>query len=214
MRKHPGLFLTIIILAAAAALVKQNMVDGVVVAAALLTGFALQRRWWEAASRASAFAAGVVGSVLAALIGADGKLAAIGSLLVQEKIDAGTLQGNMLVPIELLEPILDAMLKTGKANRPVRPWLGFYTAEAGSRIAVAGLAPRGPAERAGVLVGDIIAEVGGAAPSGLADLWRRVWSAGPVGAVVRLKVLRNGKSMEFSLSSADRSDFLKKPHLH
>lgn len=59
------------ILAAAAALVKQNMVDGVVVAAALLTGFALQRRWWEAASRATAFAAGVVGSVLAALIGAD-----------------------------------------------------------------------------------------------------------------------------------------------
>ena len=37
----------------------------------------------------------------AALIGADGRLAAIGSLLVQEKIDAGTIQGNMLVPIDL-----------------------------------------------------------------------------------------------------------------
>ena len=59
-----------------------------------------------------------------ALIGADGKLAGIGSLLVQEKIDAGTIQGNMIVPIDLLEPILDDMTKTGRANRPTRPWLG------------------------------------------------------------------------------------------
>ena len=53
----------------------------------------------------------------AALIGADGKLAAIGSLLVQEKIDAGTIQGNMLVPIDLLGPILDDMVKTGRVQR-------------------------------------------------------------------------------------------------
>jgi hypothetical protein len=59
------------VLAAAAALVKQNMADGMVVAAALLTGLALQRRWWEAASRATAFGAGVVSSVLVALICAE-----------------------------------------------------------------------------------------------------------------------------------------------
>src|SRR4030088_74762 len=53
----------------------------------------------------------------AALIGSDGKLLGIGSLLVQEKIDSGTLQGNMLVPIDLLEPILDDMVKTGRSRR-------------------------------------------------------------------------------------------------
>ena len=52
-----------------------------------------------------------------ALIGADGKLAALGSLLVQEKIDGGTLQGNMLVPIDLLEPILDDMTEAPAARR-------------------------------------------------------------------------------------------------
>ena len=58
-----------------------------------------------------------------ALIGADGKLAGIGSLLVQEKIDASTLQGNMIVPIDLLAPILDDMTKTGRAAaRRVRGW--------------------------------------------------------------------------------------------
>ena len=56
----------------------------------------------------------------AALIGADGKLLGIGSLLVQEKVDASTLQGNMIVPIDILAPILDDMVKLGRPNRPSR----------------------------------------------------------------------------------------------
>ena len=149
-----------------------------------------------------------------ALIGPDGRLAAIGSLLVQEKIDAGTIQGNMLVPIDLLEPILDTMLKAGRAGRPSRPWLGMYTTDAGERLVIAGLAPGGPAERAGAKVGDAVLEVAGQKPRSLADLWRKVWDLGPPGAVVSLKVSRNGKSSEVRITSADRNDFLKKPHLH
>jgi len=149
-----------------------------------------------------------------ALIGADGRLAAIGSLLVQEKIDAGTIQGNMLVPIDLLEPILDEMLKTGRASRPSRPWLGMYTTDAGERLVIAGLAPGGPAERAGAKVGDAVLEVAGAKPKSLADLWRKIWQLGPSGAVVPLKLARNGKISEVRIASADRGDFLKKPHLH
>ena len=150
----------------------------------------------------------------AALIGADGKLAAIGSLLVQEKIDAGTIQGNMLVPIDLLGPILDDMVKTGRVQRPPRPWLGMYTTEAGERLVIAGLAPGGPAERAGARVGDAVLEVAGAKLKTLADLWRKVWDLGPSGAVVPLKLARNGKVYEVRIVSADRADFLKKPHLH
>ena len=149
-----------------------------------------------------------------ALIGADGRLAAIGSLLVQEKIDAGTIQGNMLVPIDLLEPILDPMVKTGRTSRPPRPWLGMYTTDAGERLVIAGLAPGGPAERAGARVGDAVLEVAGMKPRSLADLWRKVWDLGPSGAVVRLKVSRNGKTSEVRIASGDRNDFLKKPHLH
>jgi len=149
-----------------------------------------------------------------ALIGADGKLAAIGSLLVQEKIDAGTIQGNMLVPIDLLGPILDDMVKTGRVQRPPRPWLGMYTTEAGERLVIAGLASGGPAERAGARVGDAVLEVAGAKPKTLADLWRKVWDLGPSGAVVPLKLARDGKINEVRIASADRADFLKKPHLH
>jgi S1-C subfamily serine protease len=149
-----------------------------------------------------------------ALIGADGKLAGIGSLLVQEKVDASTLQGNMIVPIDLLAPILDDMTKTGRASRAPRPWLGMYATEAGERLVVAGLAPGAPAERAGMRVGDAVIEVGGAKPTSLADLWRRVWAHGTPGAIVPLKLARGGKIIEARLTSADRADFLKKPHLH
>jgi S1-C subfamily serine protease len=149
-----------------------------------------------------------------ALIGADGRLAGIGSLLVQEKIDAGTIQGNMIVPIDLLEPILDDMLKKGRASRTPRPWLGMYTTEAGERLVVAGLAPGGPAERAGMKIGDAILEVAGAKPKSLGDLWRKIWKLGPPGAVVSLRLARGGKISEVNLTSADRGDFLKKPHLH
>ena len=149
-----------------------------------------------------------------ALIGSDGKLLAIGSLLVQEKVDAGMLQGNMLVPIDLLEPILDDMVKLGKAKRESHPWLGMYTTEAGSKLVVAGLAPEGPADRAGVKVGDIVVDVAGHKPKSLADLWRRVWRLGPCGTEVPFKLLRKSALMDVRIRSADRSDFLKKPHLH
>jgi S1-C subfamily serine protease len=149
-----------------------------------------------------------------ALIGSDGRLLGIGSLLVQEKVDAGTLQGNMIVPIDLLQPILDDMLKLGRPDRPPRAWLGMYTTEAQPRLVIAGLAPAGPAERAGLKIGDVVSEVGGRKPRSLADLWRNVWRAGPAGSEIAFRVLRNGKPREVVVRSADRSDFLKKPHLH
>src|SRR3954453_8071657 len=84
-----------------------------------------------------------------ALIGAEGKLLALGSLLVQEKVDGGVLQGNMRWPIPLLEPILEDMLKTGRSSRAPRPWLGLYATEAGARPLVARPPPPRPAQGGG-----------------------------------------------------------------
>ncbi len=149
-----------------------------------------------------------------AMIGSDGKLLAIGSLLVQEKVDAGTLQGNLLVPIDLLAPILEDMLRLGRPAQPPRGWLGLYTTEAGGKLVVAGVAPGGPAERGGIKVGDIVLEVAGEKPDSLADLWRAVWALGPPGSDVPLKLMRKSATVNTRLRSADRQDFLKKPHLH
>jgi S1-C subfamily serine protease len=114
----------------------------------------------------------------------------------------------------LLEPILEDMTKTGRSARAPRPWLGLYATEAGARLVVAGLAPNGPAEKAGVKVGDVIVDVDGDKPLTLADLWRRVWRVGPPGVEVHLKLFRKDRAVDARLLSGDRSDFLKKPHLH
>jgi hypothetical protein len=60
----------------------------------------------------------------------------------------------------------------------------------------------------------MVLAIGGEKPASLADLWRRLWRSGPVGTSVRLKLRRKETLREVALQSADRSDFLKKPHLH
>jgi S1-C subfamily serine protease len=90
----------------------------------------------------------------------------------------------------------------------------MYTTEAGAKLVVAGIAPGAPAERAGVKVGDIIVDVAGEKPSSLADLWRRVWRLGPSGTQVPVKLQRKSRLVDVNMVSADRNQFLKKPHLH
>src|SRR5258705_6216920 len=85
----------------------------------------------------------------AALIGGDGRLLGIGSLMVQEELGGRSVQGNMFVPIDLLEPILEDMVKLGRTRRPARPWLGLYATEGKGHVGVSGLAGGGPAKTPG-----------------------------------------------------------------
>jgi len=149
----------------------------------------------------------------AALIGSDGQLLGIGSLLVQEALDGEPVQGNMFVPIDLLAPIFDDMLKFARPARPPRPWLGMYAAESEQQLIVSGLARGGPAESAGVHLGDVVHEVAGERVTGLGDLFRKVWRLGPAGVDVPLTVARDSKLTQVCVRSADRSEFLKKPLL-
>jgi len=120
----------------------------------------------------------------------------------------------MMVPIDLLEPILEELLAHGQASRPPRPWLGMYTTEASGQLMVGGLAKGGPADRAGVRQGDLVLEVAGQRTAGLADLFRKIWSVGPAGTEVPLTLARDGSLVRIRVRSANRNDLLKKPRLH
>jgi S1-C subfamily serine protease len=150
----------------------------------------------------------------APLVDFDGRVVGIGSLLVQEEADGKAVQGNMFVPVDLLAPILDALVTTGRSPIPARPWLGMYTQEADDQLVVAGLAEGGPAQRAGAQPGDLILEVAGERVSTLADLMRKIWRLGPAGTEVVLTLGRDGDVVRIPVHSADRGDFLKKPRLH
>ena len=62
----------------------------------------------------------------AALVDAAGKLLGIGSLRLQMSRNGETADINMVVPIDLLRPILDDLLTRGQVNKPPRPWLGAF----------------------------------------------------------------------------------------
>jgi S1-C subfamily serine protease len=150
----------------------------------------------------------------AALISGEGRLVGIGSLMVQEELSGRNVQGNMMVPIDLLEPILEDLLKLGRAKRAARPWLGVYATEVKGHVVVSGLAEGAPAERAGVQVGDIVIEVGGARVGGLADLFRKIWNLGAAGVEVPMTLVREGSVSRLRVASIDRQDLLRKPSLH
>ena len=151
----------------------------------------------------------------AALIGLDGRLQGVGSLFIQD-VQEGDVprEGNMFVPIDLLGPILDDLLKFGKVDNPPRPWLGMYTTEAEGTVVVAGLARGAPAHRADLQVGDVVLNVADAPVTDLADMFRRIWALGPVGTVIPLTVSRDGDEVRIRVHSADRSEFLKSPGVH
>jgi len=150
-----------------------------------------------------------------ALIGSAGELLGIGSLQVQQAREGGQAEHlNMIVPIDLLKPILDDLLTMGRVNRPPRPWLGLYATEIENRIVIAGLAGRGPAERADLRTGDVVLAVAGAQVQDLAGLFRRVWSLGQAGIEVPITVYRDGRTFEVKVESSDRGKFLKAPSLH
>ena len=149
----------------------------------------------------------------AAMLDAQGRLVGIGSLFVEQSIGEERVQANMFVPIDLLEPILDDLLRFGRSPRPARPWLGMYAAEADEQLVVGALAKGGPAESAGVKAGDIVLEVAGERASGLADLFRKTWRLGSAGVEVPLTLARNAEIVRVKVRSADRGDFLRKPAL-
>jgi S1-C subfamily serine protease len=149
----------------------------------------------------------------AALVDADGKLLGIGSLRLQMSRNGETADINMVVPIDLLPPILDDLLTRGQVSKPPRPWLGAFAAESNGEVVVMSVAEGGPAAQAGLRPGDIISDIRDGEVDGLADFYRKVWESGSAGAEVPMRIVRAGRETWLRVKSADRGSFLRKPQL-
>jgi S1-C subfamily serine protease len=149
-----------------------------------------------------------------ALISPQGELIGIGSLQLERAREGKSEHLNMVVPIDLLKPILDDLRKFGRVNKPARPWLGVYSTEIEDKIVVVGIAPRGPAARAELKTGDVILAVKGETVSTLASFYRKVWALGQAGVEVPLTLYREGVTFEVGVNSSDRAKFLKAPQMH
>jgi S1-C subfamily serine protease len=120
----------------------------------------------------------------------------------------------MVVPIDLLPPILDDLLRLGRPRKPARPWLGLYAIDVDGAVTVSMVVPRGPAAKAGIGRGDRVVAVGDQPVARSADFFRAVWQTGDAGVLVPLALDRNGKRVDVAVRSVDRRSMLLKPRMH
>jgi len=150
-----------------------------------------------------------------ALIGSQGELLGIGSLQLERTRDGGRAEPiNMIVPIDILKPVFEDLIKFGHTKRPARPWLGLYSTELDNHIVIAGVAKRGPAKRAELKIGDIVLAVAGKVVKDLAHFYHQIWSLGSAGVNVPLTIHREGDTFDVEIRSGERTQYLKQPSVH
>ena len=147
----------------------------------------------------------------AALINKEGELIGVGSLFVMDALTPGEkLPGNMFVPVDLLVPVLDEMVRTGSQKGARRPWLGVNSLEEDGRVKVMHVNEESPADKAGVVPGDIILSVNGEPVESLEKFYGKLWRPGAEpGHEVRLTLLHGVSLKEVTVRSIDRRDFMR-----
>jgi S1-C subfamily serine protease len=145
----------------------------------------------------------------AALINKEGKLIGVGSLAVGDAMGGRQLPGNMFVPIDLLKPILGDLIAQGHVQDKPRPWLGLNTQDLQGKLLVTRVSPDSPADKAGLIEGDIILGVRGEQFKGHAEFYKKLWSSGDAGAVVVLDVLKGIEVRKLDVKSIDRESYLR-----
>src|SRR5688572_10464455 len=146
----------------------------------------------------------------AALINKEGELVGVGSLFVMDALTPGEkLPGNMFVPVDLLKPVLDEMVKTGSQRDSQRPWVGVNSREEDGRVKVMQVSEESPAQRAGIAAGDIILQVNGEAVENLEAFYRKLWNGAP-GTEFRLTVLHGTAVKEIVVRSIDRKEYVRR----
>jgi S1-C subfamily serine protease len=150
-----------------------------------------------------------------ALISERGELVGIGSLQLETMTEGATLRpANMMVPIDLLKPVLADIRAYGRVNKPARPWLGLYSTEVDDKVVVADVASNGPGALAELKSGDVILAVKGEPVATLLEFYRKLWALGSAGVEVPLTLHSHGVTFDVKLKSVDRAKMMVAPKMH
>ncbi|HQP34017.1 MAG TPA: trypsin-like peptidase domain-containing protein [Polyangiaceae bacterium] len=143
------------------------------------------------------------------LVNLDGQVIGINDMIV------GRGQGiGFAIPSKMARRVADQLLRNGRVKRA---WIGVgmqdltpeiaaeLRLDPGSGVLINHVASGGPAERARLQIGDIIATIGGKPARDSHELMREVL-AHDVGASVRLEVIRGGKRYATDVGLAERPE--------
>jgi len=150
-----------------------------------------------------------------ALISERGSLIGIGSLQLETTSEGNrTRRVNMMVPTDIVKPLLPDLTAYGRVNKPARPWLGLYAMEVDDRVVIADTASGGPAAQAELKTGDVVLAVNGDEVATLLEFYRQLWALGTAGVDVPLTLKSGGVTFDVTLKSVDRAKMMRAPKMH
>jgi len=136
------------------------------------------------------------------LVSSAGELVGIVSLNLNE-----IARMSLAIPVEVYAEHADEMRRFGRVmSRRPRAWMGLYAQPSEEGIVVAGVVPRGPADRCGLEEGDLILAVGEQRIGDRRALYRALWKH-RAGEKIRITVMRQDAVKVVSVDSQDRAEF-------
>jgi Do/DeqQ family serine protease len=144
-----------------------------------------------------------------ALVDLDGRLVGINSMIYSRS--GGSMGLGFAIPVNMVKGVVAAALHGGKTVK--RPWLGATLQNVSKDIAdtlglqrpagalVVDVVDRGPAAVAGLKRGDVIAAIDGQDVDDAESVGFRL-GVKPLGGTAKLKVLRDGKTLDLPLQLA------------
>ena len=112
---------------------------------------------------------------------------------------------NMVVPIDLVKPILDDLRNSPRQSGRSGRGSGSTPTEIEDKVVIVGIAPKGPAARAELKSGDVVVAVNGARRRTWPPSTARSGSLGEAGVVVPPTLYREGVTFDVSVNSSDRA---------
>jgi S1-C subfamily serine protease len=115
---------------------------------------------------------------------------------------------SLAIPVGLFLTRRQELESENAPPSPRRAWVGFYPQGHEGGVAINGVVPGGPAEKAGLLRGDLILSVDGQPVSSLRELYRALWRKGP-GEPLGMQILRDSAIHVIEVVAGDRYEFYK-----
>jgi len=145
-----------------------------------------------------------------ALVDIEGRLIGINTLIYSRS--GGNMGIGFAVPSNLAHSVMDSLIKNGKVSRgflgialqPLSEDLAkAFKIENNAGVLVAEVTSKSPAEKAGILAGDVVVEVNGKKVEGPRELQMMVAGIAP-GTTVPVKLVRDGQEKMVKVELAER----------
>ncbi|MFD0668840.1 S1C family serine protease [Ramlibacter sp. MAHUQ-53] len=150
----------------------------------------------------------------AGLFNAQGELVGVGHLVMRDVMPEDVPEvapGNLFVPVDVLGPVIDELLRTGANPQARRPWLGVNAMQMDGHVRITRVTEGSAAQAAGLRPGHWVLAVDGETVSTLEAFYKKVWSHRADDGAIRLRVLEGPVTRVIEVPVRERGEAMARP---